>query len=76
MYQRHDHGLISSLFPKKAALKGHYPSLKKYPFLLPAAWISRIFSYLTGNQQVDPKKSIKIGKKRVDLLREYGIIER
>lgn len=60
-------------------LSGQYPYLKKMPFLLPIAWIQRVWTYRKetagnkgGNNAVE---SIKIGNERVELMRRYGIIK-
>ena len=55
-----------------------YTYLKKYPFLLPAAWISRIGKYLIesqGTEHNDAMESIEIGNKRIDLMKKYKIIQ-
>ena len=35
--------VLSSIFPDRKYMERTYPRLKKYPFLLPAAWVSRIW---------------------------------
>lgn len=68
----------TSLFPSARKLQGKYPYLKKYPVLLPVAWCSRILKYsretftVEGNSASD---AVRIGKSRIALLREYGIID-
>ncbi len=69
-------GIAKSLFPPAKSLQGRYPYLKKYPVLLPAAWISRIASYgakkaLSG----EAAESLKIGAKRLELLKQYDILD-
>lgn len=70
--------LKSTLFPNRKDLMGRYPYLEKYGFLLPVAWLSRILSYMKesssrkDNQAVE---SIRIGKERVALLKDYKIIK-
>ena len=67
--------LGASLFPSAKKLEGRYPWLKDKPWLLPAAWASRIGSYLkesrSGNSSAE---ALKIGKERVELLKYYGIL--
>lgn len=60
-------------------LSDRFTYLKKMPFLLPIAWIQRVWIYKketagnrVGNNAAD---SIKIGNERVELMREYGIIK-
>ena len=71
-------GLKKTLFPTAESLFGRYPWLKKRPWLLPAAWISRTAAYLTrrgkyGEQ--NPAATLRIGRERVRLLETYGVID-
>ena len=69
-------GPLASVFLPLKSMAGKYPYLKKYPWLLPAAWVQRVGGYLLrGGARVDPAASVRIGGERVELLREYGIIE-
>ena len=67
--------LLVSLFPPAKKLEGRYPYLKERPWLLPAAWASRIGSYLkespSGNSAAE---ALKIGNDRVELLKFYHIL--
>lgn len=65
-----------SVFLNLADMEKKYPYLKKYPMLLPAAWIQRIFRYLKEKRDGGSpiSASITIGNERVRLLRLYGII--
>ena len=67
----------NSLFLDRGEMEKKYPYLNKYPFLLPFAWIQRIWQYLTrkGNAGSSIATSVTIGNERVRLLRTYGIIE-
>jgi hypothetical protein len=74
--KRSGKGIVKSLFPSAKSLQGRYPYLRKYPFLLPAAWGSRMASYgakkaLSGNAA----ESLKIGAERLELLRQYDILD-
>ena len=67
--------LKSTLFPSAKSLEGRFPYLKKHPCLLPAAWVVRIAKY--GREMLAGKsaaESVKIGSRRVELLREYKVI--
>lgn len=69
--------LRSSLFPPAKKLEGKYPYLKKYPVLLPVAWCQRILRYgreSTGTEN-GAMEAVNIGRARIALLREYGIID-
>ena len=70
--------IIQSLFPDRKYMERTYTYLKKYPFLLPAAWASRIRKYLKESknmQENDAMASIEIGNHRVDLMKKYKIIQ-
>ncbi len=70
--------LRGSLFPPAKKLENAYPYLKKHPWLLPAAWGQRMVKYALetgsggGSSALD---AVKIGRRRVELLRQYGIID-
>ena len=72
-------GLRASLFPSAAVLEGKYPYLRKHRYLLPVAWTQRVFSYLNERRRhrgsVNPTASLRIGRERVALLEEYGVID-
>ena len=70
-------GLRATVFPSAEKLSGRYPYLQKRPWLLPVAWVSRLGSYFRTRRQYgeqNPVESLRIGKERVELLREYNII--
>ncbi len=67
-------GLLSSAFPPATYLEGRYPWLKERPYLLPAAWCSRAFDYLR-QRSAAPAQTLKVGAERVELLRQYGVIQ-
>ena len=68
----------ASVFPTASKLEGRYPYLKKYPYLLPVAWCSRLLHYGKESRNAGGNKAsdaLKIGAERVELLKNYGIIE-
>lgn len=70
--------LLQSAFPDRNYMERMYPWLKKYPFLLPAAWTARIGKYVKETRKVeenDVRESIEIGNRRVELLKQYKIIQ-
>ena len=70
--------LAQTLFPDRRYMERTYTYLKKYPFLLPAAWASRILNYLKESKSMggnDAMESIEIGNHRVDLMKKYKIIQ-
>lgn len=69
--------LLHTLFPDRQYMERSYAYLKEYPFLLPAAWASRIGKYLKETKRTggnDARESIEIGNRRVDLMKKYKII--
>ena len=72
-------GFIASVFPSAEKLSGRYPYLKEKPFLLPIAWADRILKYrketATGNSDNSATEALKIGKERIELMKQYGIIK-
>ena len=68
--------LLLSAFPPAEKLEGRYPWLKKQPWLLPAAWIFRLAKYGAQMGKANaPSEALKIGSRRLELLKEYGILE-
>ncbi|MDO5399291.1 MAG: nucleotidyltransferase family protein [bacterium] len=57
-------------FPSLKLMKMPYPYLKKYPFLLPAAWVQRGFDAVV-KQKIPIKQMITGVKKSVDYAREH-----
>lgn len=53
--------IIKKIFPPRRTLEGHYSYLEKAPFLLPLAWISRIFGLIFKTQRISKNlKDIKM----------------
>ena len=72
-------GLLKSLFPTAQELEGRYPYLKDKPMLLPVAWTDRLVNYyreLAKTRANSPAESIRIGNERIDLLKQYEILEK
>ena len=68
-------GVLKSLFPGAGALESRYPYLKKYPFLLPVAWISRICRFAVKGGSDSAAKTIQLGNERIALMKQYGILD-
>lgn len=71
-------GMLVSLFPTADKLQGRYPYLKDRPWLLPAAWATRIGSYCAEaltSRDSSASESLELGKQRVELLKLYGILK-
>lgn len=73
-------GVVASLFPEKEYIKTNYPYARKYPFLLPVAYLQRILRYLfehnADEKGTGEKSSTQIGMERVKLLEKYKIVEK
>lgn len=65
--------ILKSIFPSLKEMKGKYEYLHSFPFLLPIAYLSRIYHYLIKKQ--NSKKTIEIGQQRVQLLKKYKVIK-
>ena len=69
-------GLLAAAFPPLRSMEEKYSYLKNHPWLLPMAWVQRTGNYLFRHKKkTDPTESLRIGRERVALLKEYGIIE-
>lgn len=70
-------GMIRIAFPSAKALSSRYPYLKRKPFLLPVAWISRFADYAKENAAGNgtTQNALKTGKDRIKLLKIYNIID-
>lgn len=75
---RQHRGALASVFLPLGSMRGRYPYLRRFPWLLPVAWTQRVLRYLTHRDGLAPGKpgeTVRIGKERVELLREYGILD-
>lgn len=61
------------LFPPAERLRKKYPFCRKFPILLPAAWLMRIVSYLLRGKK---STALKTGSERLKMLRKYGLINK
>ena len=69
---------MKTLFPPVKSMERRYPYLKKYPMLLPVAWVSRILKYrqeTSKSQNNDAAQAVAIGNRRVELLKQYKILD-
>ena len=70
--------IIKTVFPPVKYMARNYKYLDKYPYLLPIAWMSRVVKYgqeMKGYKKSSPSKSIEIGNRRIELMKEYGVIK-
>ena len=70
--------VLRTIFPEKAYLESRYPYLKKRPYLLPVAWAQRLAHYASEKQSgadSSASGSIKLAKKRIELMKRYDIMD-
>ncbi len=71
-------GILLSVFPSKNIMASRYPFVRKHPYLLPAAWVARIFSYgkknLFKKDRNNTAETLRIAKERTELLKMYDMI--
>ena len=70
--------VLSTVFPKREYLEHRYPYLKKHPYLLPVAWVQRIAHYASekqSNPDNSASGSIKLAKERIELMKQYDIMD-
>ena len=70
--------LLPTLFPKRSAMERQYPYVAHCPPLLPVAWMHRMARY-GREKKGDTNRaadSLRIGKARIALLRELGILDK
>ena len=70
--------LRRTLFPPRKALEKDYPYLKKQPWLLGAAWFTRLTRYgaeVLRREDSDAAEALRIGRERTELLRKLDILD-
>ena len=67
--------LRRSLFPDCAYMALTYTYLEKHKWLLPFAWIQRIFNYMKKRNAKEAMEVVNIGKTRTELLKKYEVID-
>ena len=70
--------VLKTVFPSLKYMSGQYKYLERYPYLLPVAWINRIWKYsqeIRKSETNTPVRSMEIGNRRIELMKEYGIVE-
>ncbi len=68
--------VLKSVFPSYTEMKNKYEYLKQFPFLLPYAWLCRIFHYVSDKKQGNHQKTIEMGNQRIALLKQYQVIDK
>lgn len=67
--------IFRSLFPGRKVMEINYPWVSRSPVLLPVGWCVRLIRYAHNVRKgASPLRSLQIGKQRMRLLQEYGIL--
>lgn len=68
--------VLRSVFPGRKVMEINYPWVSRSPVLLPVGWCARLLRYACHivKRGASPIRSLQIGKQRVKLLKEYGIL--
>lgn len=69
--------LFDTIFPSKIRMLGIHPELQEKPYLLPICWVKRWGRFLAHNKASDGNltaESMKISKRRIELLKKYDIL--
>ena len=70
--------LLRTVFPPAKLLTDRFRWLRHKPWLLPVAWLLRIFGYLKEaltRKDSSASAVLRVGSQRVELLRQYDIID-
>ena len=70
--------LLRTVFPHTQLLEGRFPWLRRKKWLLPVAWLLRIGGFIREafvRRESSAVDVIRVGSKRVELLRQYDIID-
>ena len=77
--EKASNAVMKTLFPSVKSLEGKYHYLQKRPYLLPVAWSERLLKYhkeISSMKDNDAIEAVRIGNQRIELLKQYGILER
>lgn len=61
------------IFPPRERIYLKYPFSRKYPILIPLAWLMRLASFLVSGKKMS---SLKTGNERLRMLKKYGLINK
>ncbi|MBB5264191.1 hypothetical protein HNP82_001302 [Catenibacillus scindens] len=71
------HVFMTLIFPGRYDLLNMHPELKEKPWLLPVCWVRRWMRFIRHNRETGGNlaaKSLAIGRRRVRLLKKYGLV--
>lgn len=70
--------LLKTIFPPAKSIENRFKYLRRAPYLLPVAWITRICGYAKesiSQHDSGAAEIIRTGSRRIELLRDYDIID-
>ena len=70
--------ILRTVFPPASLLEGRFSWLRRNHWLLPVAWFLRLMGYLKDMLTRSDSSAVSVirtGNQRVELLRQYGIID-
>ena len=70
--------VLRTVFPPRSVLARRYPYLKKHTWLLPAAWAQRLAHYAREKRQTTADSaagSLRLARERIELMKQYDILE-
>lgn len=69
--------LLKTMFPSKRQMINRFPELHEKPWLLPLCWLQRFVrasKYESSSNRSYVAGSLKISKRRIELLKKYDIL--
>lgn len=76
--KRSGKNILRTVFPPVSAIEGRFPYLQRHKYLLPVAWSCRILGFVKESlfrRETAPSDVLRTGSKRIELLRQYDIID-
>lgn len=70
---------LAVIFPRVKDIQEYYPYLRKYPFLLPVAWVQKATKYLINyrnqsNNWYSASEKLNVAEHRIDLMDKLGLL--
>lgn len=70
---------LAVIFPRVKDIQEYYPYLKKYPFLLPVAWVQKVVKYFRNyrtrsKQWYSASEKLNVAEHRIDLMDKLGLL--
>ena len=70
---------LAVIFPRAKDIQEYYPYVKKFPFLLPVAWVHKAVNYLIkyqkkGDDWYSAGEKLDVAERRIDLMDKMGLL--